>query len=482
MKLDESDLKQTRFDLDNSEKVYTLKTEILKNNIFGVDLDPKAVEIAQLNLLLQISERKHRLPELQRNIKIGNSLIDDSSVSDRAFKWEREFPEIINEGGFDIVIGNPPYGALLGKNEIQYLKSIKNSINLFGKINTYRLFIEKSEGLLKEHGYLGVIIPNTWLSDRDSFPLRRLIFSHFEEAKVIHIPESGRVFDDVTQAVTISIFKRVNATDDFRLLFMSAKNRMDLKNNGFLSICGSDLKKSFQLKIPLDLTHIDLLKKIKMSGNESFLKYFDIRQGEVNLTVYKDSLSKISDGSTHPLIRGDNIERYRIIESKREKERFVHFNSIKRDDSKLERIGLKEVSNMAQPRRLKATLIRKGYNLGHTADYLVPKENTDERTVYYALALLNSKLLNFYFKSYSNTNHISVEELSNLPVKYDKVKEIAKKSEMLYELYNTIDLKTHNDKMIHELNEINSLEGVIDRMVYELFELNSNESKTVDKL
>jgi hypothetical protein len=94
--------------------------------------------------------------------------------------------------------------------------------------------------------------------------------------------------------------------------------------------------------------------------------------------------------------------------------------------------------------------------------------------------LLNSKLLNFYFKSYSNTNHISVEELSNLPVKYNNVAELAKKSELLCGLYDTIDFATHNDKMFHKLKEINSLESVIDGMVYELYGLDSIEVKTVD--
>ena len=226
---------QETLKFDESENFYSMKVEILKNNIFGVDLDPKAVEIAQLNLLLQISERKQRLPLLQSNIKIGNSLIDDSTVSNRAFKWEEEFPEIIEVGGFDFVIGNPPYGALLEKNEIQYLRSNKKNMNIFGKINTYRLFVEKAEQLLKEQGYLGYIIPNTWLSDRDSFPLRKLLLTRFKEAKVIHIPESGRVFIDVTQAVTISIFKRFKSTNDFMLSFMNAKSLEDLESDGFIS-------------------------------------------------------------------------------------------------------------------------------------------------------------------------------------------------------------------------------------------------------
>lgn len=112
---------QTKFNPEmegNEIEFYSTKTEILKNNIFGVDLDPKAVEIAQLNLLLQISESKQKLPLLQNNIKVGNSLIDDPSVSERAFKWEEEFPEIMKEGGFDIVIGNPPYVRIQNLNKM----------------------------------------------------------------------------------------------------------------------------------------------------------------------------------------------------------------------------------------------------------------------------------------------------------------------------------------------------------------------------
>ena len=91
---------------------YSAKERILKNNIYGVDLDKQAVEIAQLNLLLKIAEKGHRLPLLQENIKNGNSLIDDHNIAgDKAFNWQQQFKSVMSEGGFDVVIGNPPYGA-----------------------------------------------------------------------------------------------------------------------------------------------------------------------------------------------------------------------------------------------------------------------------------------------------------------------------------------------------------------------------------
>ena len=163
LKLNEGDIRQTRFDLKNSDQFYTLKTDILRNNIFGVDLDPKAVEIAQLNLLLQVSERKHRLPLLQNTIKVGNSLIDDPNVSERAFKWEEEFPEIIKEGGFDIVIGNPPYvrQESLSQNFKKYSQD-KFSTHTY-TADIYIYFLEQSCTLLSRNGIFGMICSNKFM-------------------------------------------------------------------------------------------------------------------------------------------------------------------------------------------------------------------------------------------------------------------------------------------------------------------------------
>jgi len=108
------------FDAD-IEKFQELKTELygkgltterfyyLKNNIFGVDLDQKAVEIAQLNLMLRSTERKERLPQLQCNIRLGNSLITKSESSDKNMDWKEKFPQVFQSGGFDVAVGNPPY-------------------------------------------------------------------------------------------------------------------------------------------------------------------------------------------------------------------------------------------------------------------------------------------------------------------------------------------------------------------------------------
>ena len=83
---------------------------ILENNLFGVDINDESVEIAKLSLWLHTAQKGRKLSTLNNNIKCGNSLIDDESVAgDKAFNWQKEFPAVFANGGFDVVIGNPPY-------------------------------------------------------------------------------------------------------------------------------------------------------------------------------------------------------------------------------------------------------------------------------------------------------------------------------------------------------------------------------------
>jgi len=134
------EVKQHKID---SQGKYSIKTEILKKHIFGVDLDNKAVEITKLNLLLKAAEKGRKLPEeLDEHIRQGNSLIDDdNTVGLDAFKWEGSF----DVGSFDVVIGNPPYvfGGNLGIKDTDKEFFKENYISAKRKLNLFSLFIEK---------------------------------------------------------------------------------------------------------------------------------------------------------------------------------------------------------------------------------------------------------------------------------------------------------------------------------------------------
>ncbi|MFM8743922.1 MAG: Eco57I restriction-modification methylase domain-containing protein, partial [Cytophagales bacterium] len=151
------------FEVYNGIDEWKIKKSIVANNIYGVDLNPESVEISKLSLWLKTANRKETLADLSANIKQGNSLIDDPAVAgDDAFDWHKAFPEIMKAGGFDVVVGNPPWGAEIQEEEKIFLKA-KFEAAIEGKIDSYKFFYEKSLRLLRKNtSYLSFITPNTF--------------------------------------------------------------------------------------------------------------------------------------------------------------------------------------------------------------------------------------------------------------------------------------------------------------------------------
>lgn len=143
------------------EQLFRWDTHILANNIYGVDINQESVEITKLSLWLKTANRNEKLTYLDDNIKCGNSLIDDPAIAgDLAFKWEKEFADIMSAGGFDVVVGNPPYGAMLSEGDVAWLAQKYKSFEY--QVNTYVLFYDHGIGLLKKSGILGYITPATF--------------------------------------------------------------------------------------------------------------------------------------------------------------------------------------------------------------------------------------------------------------------------------------------------------------------------------
>ena len=172
------------------------KTTILENCIYWIDLDEKAVELAQLNLLLKLLEeetsetKKRILPNMGKNIQEGNSLIDDYDISEKAFKWNSrdKFKEVINEGGFDIVLGNPPYGAELKEGDRKWLENkykLKNT-------DTAVLFMGLATNLTKKRGKNGFIVPKPFVYSSTWRRIRELLLEGINE-----IVDCGKVWKEV---------------------------------------------------------------------------------------------------------------------------------------------------------------------------------------------------------------------------------------------------------------------------------------------
>ena len=153
-------------------EIFDLNKAILNQNLYGVDLSSESVEITKLSLWLQTAEKGQALTNLDDNIKAGNSIVADRAVDPRAFDWERAFPEAMADGGFDVVLGNPPYvrQELLSPFK-PYLQTHYACYD--GVADLYVYFYERGVKLLKPGGMLSYIVTNKWLRSGYGEPLRK---------------------------------------------------------------------------------------------------------------------------------------------------------------------------------------------------------------------------------------------------------------------------------------------------------------------
>ncbi len=181
-----------------------LENKILKNNIFGVDINEESVEIAKLSLWLRTAYRGRKLTTLNDNIKCGNSLINDPKIAgEKAFDWKKEFSAIFEKGGFDVIVGNPPYGAKLSNEEQNYL----NEKYIRGGSETVISFLKLSYDFLKPKSYLSFIIPKSF-----SFSSNYKYIREFLVEDIFEIVDCKRVWTEVKlEQVIVSFLKNSNS-------------------------------------------------------------------------------------------------------------------------------------------------------------------------------------------------------------------------------------------------------------------------------
>ncbi|CUK70650.1 N-6 DNA methylase [Listeria monocytogenes] len=228
--------------MNDNEIVFTLKAkrEILENNIFGGDINPYAVEVTEFSLLLKLLEGENEstindfiqchdervLPNLKSNIRCGNSLVDNKFYDFmpnvlnedellykiKPFDWNEEFPEIMSKGGFDAIIGNPPYVRIqnmkkYSPEEIAYYKS-GYTVAKKATIDKYFVFIQRALGLLKETGVMGYIVPHKFFLISGGKELRKLITENYQISKIIHFGTT-QVFPERSTYTAILILQTV---------------------------------------------------------------------------------------------------------------------------------------------------------------------------------------------------------------------------------------------------------------------------------
>jgi type I restriction-modification system DNA methylase subunit len=184
-----------------------VEKSILENNLFGVDLNEESVEIAKLSLWLRTAQPNRKLNDLNSNIKCGNSLIDDVAIAgDKAFNWQTAFPKIFEKGGFDVIIGNPPYVSLEKIKETSEALEKQKYFTFNKRGDLYCVFVEKGFDLLKDKGIISYIMPNKWLQAGYGKNLRE----YFLRYNLIQLIDFGdmQIFEGATTYPSIFISKK----------------------------------------------------------------------------------------------------------------------------------------------------------------------------------------------------------------------------------------------------------------------------------
>ena len=525
-----------------------LKREIIENNIYGVDIERGAIDIARLRFWLSIvvdSDEPEPLPNFDYKFMQGNSLIEsfegvdlsrmmssdgqysslgkgrqkaganqlgiefvstdtkrnlqlmlkeyfsltdhvkkaetrrsindsvkryirqqglhpsaelrltslDPSANQEFFLWHTWFKDIFDRGGFDIVVGTPPYVVLAGDDywNLQYKKIYATAND--GKTNLYKLFFEHGLRMLRSNGVLSYITPNTYLTGKDCKVLRNLFFTNVSLHEIIEYTEKDKVFKNVTQAVTTMVLsKRVDKSN---------KVKIRTYKQGTATCKQSDLRK-LDVIIPLDAV---IQRMNQQKGRLS--DFFKINQGEVNLSTKKDYYSEYRTSDTLPMWRGNNIGKF-VPQSWP----FEYCEKIvsNPDYYTKERIVMQEVSNQNQPFRTKAIISPKNYICGHSTNSLTPL-NSNVPIKFY-LGLINSRAFNYYCDYFSYTNHITVSGIKQTPIPQATTSQV---QEMIELVDKILEIKCFDTSA-----DTSALEREIDGLVYGLYGLTEEEVKVVE--
>ena len=194
-------------DLKGQPGLYDVDRRILQDNLYGVDINQEAIQICRLSLWIKTAKRDRVLTSLDHTIRVGNSIVDDAAVDPKAFDWKAAFPEVWQAGGFDVVIGNPPYirQELLGAVKA-YLK--KNYAVHHGMADLYVYFFEGGLRLLRPGGRLSLVVTNKWLRANYAEKLRHFLAEQADLQSVVDLGHAKQIFEDADVFPSIVVIRR----------------------------------------------------------------------------------------------------------------------------------------------------------------------------------------------------------------------------------------------------------------------------------
>ena len=489
-------LSKKSIDWNDFEKVLRTKEKLIKiliaslNSQYAMPLNELLREITELfNQKLDEKFANEYGIDLEK-LKKAKSLPWERKM----FHWFFEFPEVfLDKGGFDVAVGNPPYGRLKqiieNKEEKYFLSSVYSDLysHRVGNLNLYKLFLERSYELLRNTGYFSMIFPSSFLGENYSKELRKLIFENAEVKRILEFPERTRVFVGNTQAVCI-LFYAKKKVDDYMIKIKTNIDRdekMALSTLEFLEIKRSELKSltGNDYRIPLFYNpkiEWEILKHVSkyppFKGTDDIPPVGEIGEGHLHETFDKEFMS--DEPGDDLLIKGIHLDRYFVNLDPNgpkprwivNKKKFFEKKPEAEKNAEVERVIGRKVINMNARRRLMFTLLSPSYVITYGVKFIeVPKINKNI-SKFYLISLLNSTLLDWRLRLFSFQNNITNYDIEALPIPRIPLND--QKSFIVLAKY-MLFLKQYQNYFAKDDNHlkyiIDYFDNLIDCLVYELY-------------
>jgi hypothetical protein len=451
----------TRLSLGDTTEPQIIREQIVEDTLYGVDIQNEPIEQSAQSLYSWTYDIMNEYDEsMQLNLGLGNSLIGKINPSDdfpdvdsvarkriQVFDWFKNFPEVFNrDGGFDVIIGNPPYGNLLSQIEKEVLLKTSEYDTMSGREGTWNaacLFITRAYDLLNETGELGFLVPNSILRVGQFLKTRRFLLDPFNLWGII---DEGNPFDDVTLEM-VSIFCSVGSEPEKVVGIHSRRSEL----MGSHSV-GRNVFSSNQI---YSIYHDAILTRIQALGSTGVLKA--TRGRDIPIA----NLNRTSKGEFRVpyATKGRSVIRYRVVE-----EHLRYSNDCFLDDSALSDSYYNEflvaTKNFPYPR---CVVKPKGMIHGGGIVRIIPlQENYDIRAIG---LILNSQLARYictrYLTNYSQlTTCLNTGIISEFPIVYPD------KPTLFAELF---DLLQHAHSSAKDSDDIAIIEATANALVYSLY-------------
>jgi len=537
-------LKEQIYQRKDGQWVLTIKEKkrILLNNIYGVDIDSQAVEVTKLSLLLKVLEGESRdihekqkklwqervLPDLGDNIKCGNSLIEPDFYDNtqtklfdnaeiyriNAFDWNLEFKEIMDGGGFDVILGNPPYVDIKGlpKKDVDYIFKKYPTAN--NRINLFAVFIERCLSIINPNSFrFSMIVPTALLSQESYFALRSKIIKNFQIKNLVRLPNEsfGDSAGDVkVDTVIFVINQRESANSKVRIIGYSGYDRI-FEINPSTAQVNESVKQMYWAKssdcvwsINTKEDDIAVINKCERNsiqledcaefslGLTPYDKYKGHTQEQIKNKVFHASSKK--DKSFKKLLAGNDVMRYFVHWNGKEWISYGQWLGAPREQRFFtdKRILVKQIIDWTS-KRIWATITEEELYNTQNAFNLIPKQGWN---IEYLLGILNSRLMTFYHrKKYLDEfkmrfQKILIKDCRRLPIynidlsnpkqksRHDRMIDLVGK--MIEFTKKITDIKSSSERQILQ-RQINTMDQQIDNLVYELYGLTKEEIRIIEE-